>query len=122
MLLWLTNSSRSPLTKLLLTETVAPARLLSGSATVSALVTVAGAGPSVYEAGEDSMPASTGASLTAVTVTARVAGELVPPSPSARTKRTVRAAVDGLSETLRYVTARTSAWAAAGVALELNVT
>jgi len=43
----------------------------------------------------------TGASSTAVTVIARVAGTLVAPSPSVSTKRTVRAAVDGASETLR---------------------
>ena len=40
---------------------------------------------------------STGASLTAVTLTVFVAGLLIPPTPSVNTMRTVRAAVDGAS-------------------------
>ena len=44
---------------------------------------------------------TTGASLTAATVMSRVAGALVPPSPSVSTKRAVRVAVDGFSDTLR---------------------
>ena len=77
---------------------------------------------SAYASAPASIPARTGASLTAVTAIARVAGALVPPSPSVSTKRAVRAAVDGLSDTLRKVTLRTSACTAAGVAFALSVT
>ncbi len=64
---------------------------------------------------------TTGASLTAVTVTCLVAGALVPPSPSVTTNRTVRAVVEGSFDTLRYVTLRSNAWTAVGVALVLKV-
>ena len=46
------------------------------------------------------IPVMIGASLIAVTLIALVAAELVPPSPSVSTKRTVRASVLGESETL----------------------
>ncbi len=65
---------------------------------------------------------ATGSSLTAVTVIWRVADALVPPSPSVTTNRTVLAVVDGSFDTLRYVTLRSNAWTAAGVAAAFSVT
>ncbi len=59
--------------------------------------------------------------MSRATVICLVAGALVPPSPSVSTKRTVRVAVDGLSDRLTYMMLRTSAWTAAGVALALKV-
>ena len=89
---------------------------------VTALNRSAGAPPSVKVVVAP-VADNVGASLTGVTVTETSAFALVPPSPSLTVTRTVRVAVFGsIAFELRYVSARTSAWVAAGVALPFSVT
>ncbi len=59
--------------------------------------------------------------MAAPTLICRVAGTLVPPSPSVSTKRAVRVAVDGVFDTLAYVMLPIRTWAAIGVAFALKV-